>query len=88
MNTTTLQKCVTELKKESPNIQYVLGMLETIIEMSGQTISIPLNNNPTGFASYATATTPNITFTQSSGTTATDVPDFLSAGPVGNLTNS
>lgn len=33
MNITTLQKCVEELKKETPNISYVLGMLETVIEM-------------------------------------------------------
>lgn len=34
MNTTTLQKCVDELKKDAPNIPYILGMLETFIEMS------------------------------------------------------
>ena len=34
MNTNVLQKCVDELKKEQPNIQYVLGMLETVIELS------------------------------------------------------
>lgn len=33
MNITTLAKCVEELKKETPNISYVLGMLETVIEM-------------------------------------------------------
>lgn len=35
MNTTILQKCVAELKKESPNLQYVLGIMETLIDMSG-----------------------------------------------------
>ncbi len=35
MNITTLQKCVEELKKETPNISYVLGMLETVIEING-----------------------------------------------------
>ena len=34
MNTTILSKCVEELKKEQPNISYVLGMLETVIAMS------------------------------------------------------
>jgi hypothetical protein len=39
MNTTTLQKCVDELKKESPDIRYILGMLETYIELNTQTMS-------------------------------------------------
>lgn len=34
MNTSTLTKCVTELQKETPNIPYILGMLETFIELS------------------------------------------------------
>lgn len=33
MNTQILQKCVDELKKDSPNIPYILGTLETLIEM-------------------------------------------------------
>lgn len=35
MNTTILNKCIEELKKESPNISYILGMLETVVAMSG-----------------------------------------------------
>lgn len=38
MNISTLQKCVEELKKDAPNISYVLGMLETVIEMNGASI--------------------------------------------------
>lgn len=34
MNTNILKKCVEELKKESPKIDYVLGMLESVIELS------------------------------------------------------
>jgi len=34
MNTKILQKCVEELKKETYSKEYVLGMLETIIEMN------------------------------------------------------
>lgn len=34
MNTSILQKCVDELKNESPDIRYILGMLETFIELS------------------------------------------------------
>ena len=40
MNTSILIKCVDELKKDTPNLQYVLGMLETIIELSGSQMPI------------------------------------------------
>lgn len=33
MSKKILQKCVDELKKESPNIPYIQGILETLIEM-------------------------------------------------------
>lgn len=36
MNTKILQKCITELKTEKPKIDYVLGMLETLMEMTGK----------------------------------------------------
>lgn len=41
MQNTILQKCVEELKKENPKLDYVLGMLETVIEMSNSTPSVP-----------------------------------------------
>lgn len=44
MNTKVLTKCLEELSKESPNIEKVIGMLETIIEMSSSQplpISVP-----------------------------------------------
>lgn len=33
MNTKILQKCLDELKKEQPNVDYIRGMLETLVEM-------------------------------------------------------
>ncbi len=39
MNTEILTKCVAELRSDKPNIQYVLGMLETLVAMSAPTIS-------------------------------------------------
>lgn len=64
MNINTLTKCVEELKKETPNISYVLGMLETVIEMNGNQLPLPQYNVPNlipntyiradgGFNSYA-----------------------------------
>lgn len=40
MNTNILQKCIAELKAEKPRIDYVLGMLETLYEMS-EMYSVP-----------------------------------------------
>lgn len=37
MSTKILQKCVDELRKEQFSKEFVLGMLETLIDMSGQT---------------------------------------------------
>ena len=35
MNTQVLVKCLDELTKDKPNIEYVKGMLETLITLSG-----------------------------------------------------
>ncbi len=34
MNITILQKCIDELNSESPRLDYIRGMLETLIAMS------------------------------------------------------
>lgn len=49
MNINTLSKCVEELKKDAPNISYVLGMLETVIEMNGIQVPLPQYHIPTQF---------------------------------------
>lgn len=36
MNTTILQKCLSELEKETPKLDYVRGMLETLISLEPQ----------------------------------------------------
>lgn len=43
MNTTILTKCIEELKKDAPNISYIQGMLETLLELGGanQTRDLP-----------------------------------------------
>ena len=59
MNTKILQKCLDELKKEQPNVDYIRGMLETLVEMGDQVVvtravvepvkesSIAFNDSPT-----------------------------------------
>ena len=37
MNANILKKCIDKLKEEKPDIQYVLGMLETLFEMQQMT---------------------------------------------------
>lgn len=34
MNTAILSKCIEELKNEKPDLSYVRGMLETLVEMT------------------------------------------------------
>lgn len=34
MNNTILKKCLEELEKESPRLDYIRGMIETLIELS------------------------------------------------------
>lgn len=63
MNTNILQKCVEELKKETPNISYVLGMLETVIDMNGMPVSVPY--------SYPNPYMPNL------GSAITNVPHVM-----------
>jgi hypothetical protein len=51
MNTKIIQKCIEELKKETFSKEYVLGMLETFVEMSGSNLATPQytpNYNPNG----------------------------------------
>lgn len=47
MNTKILQKCVDEMKKDTFSKEYVLGMLETLIEMQ-ETVVLPHPFNHTG----------------------------------------
>lgn len=54
MNTSILRKCLEELGKDSPKLDYIRGMLETLIEMQGaqKTVLLP----PSTYI-------PNITYT-------------------------
>lgn len=40
MNTSILQKCLAELQKETPDLSYIRGMLETLIDMQPNTASV------------------------------------------------
>jgi hypothetical protein len=59
MNPKILQKCVEELKKETFSKEYVLGMLETVIEMSGGLVQIAAPYN--GVATTVSGVPPTTT---------------------------
>jgi hypothetical protein len=44
MNTKILQKCLDELNKEPFKIDKVIGMLETMIEMSGNEVKVNIDH--------------------------------------------
>lgn len=83
MNPNILKRCVEELKKEAPNIQYVLGMLETVIEMMPNITIGPSASWP---AQHETKTTPTRTETVSDEEVET--PGFLKTGTIGNIRNN
>lgn len=72
MNTQILQKCLDELKKEQPNIEYIKGMLETLILLSNPII--PIINN-----------TKEQHVTEQVKELVEDVPAYLRAGPIGGI---
>jgi hypothetical protein len=38
MNTKIIQKCLTELSKDAPDLSYVRGILETLIDMDAEPV--------------------------------------------------
>lgn len=80
MNTSILQKCLEELNKENPKIEYIKGMLETFIALAGNPpIITPQNNN-----SHVTEKIKELVRTESVSDEEA-VPDFLRPGRTGNI---
>lgn len=44
MQTNILQKVIDELNREMPRLDYIKGMLETLVEMQSPAVLIPENN--------------------------------------------
>ena len=77
MNTNLIKKCLVELDKESPNLSYLKGILESIVELSvREPVVIPY-------------TLPNInkTIDNSGSGLDTSIPNsyVASTGPIGKL---
>jgi hypothetical protein len=83
MNTNILQKCINELKNESPKLEYVIGVLETLIDMSPDS---PVKN-----AVFVKSTIDGgLTRVTSPLTENVDeeiIPDFVKTGPIGKITS-
>lgn len=75
MNTAILSKCLEELGKESPNIDYIKGMLETFIVLTG---GQPIINNTK--ENEITTRVKELVSEQGD-----DVPGFLKPGPIGKV---
>lgn len=81
MNTTILQKCVDELKNEKPDIRYILGMLETFIELSSGAVLVAKTNAPM----VIQPTTSTQTFIPADEED-TEIARKYVGGPIGNIT--
>jgi hypothetical protein len=46
MNTSILQKCVAELTKDSPDLSYIKGILETLIDITGVATTKIIETSP------------------------------------------
>ena len=78
MQNSILEKCVAELKKESPKIDYILGMLETLIQLGGAAPT------PSGLSNL----TPHVNVKETPATIPETESDLLarySGGPFGNI---
>ncbi len=75
MNTKILQKVLEELKKDKPSIDYLKGMIETLLEMSGGSVITYEQTIPKNL--------PTILSTEVDG--REEIPDFLKPGPIGNI---
>ena len=81
MNNNALIKCVDELKKETPNISYVLGVLETVIEMSGTVLPVSTTTHV-----QETTKTEGTIFRTDTGADEDDLGSALSRiGPIATL---
>lgn len=78
MNTKIIQKCIEELKKDTFSKEYVLGMLETYVEMSGGVSSTQYSIG----TPYIPTAPMNYT---SSNVDEEIVPDAVRVGPIANL---
>ena len=78
MQTNLLRKCVDELSKEKPDISYLKGVLETLIEVSGTPVATVKNIGNT----YGYPVNESLIKTDEE-----IIPDFLKAGPVGTMNN-
>lgn len=87
MQINILKKCVEELKKPEPKIDYVLGMLESVIELSAGNLGITLTPG------YGSITIPAVTDNLPTITSSSVLMDLNSTtdsyvttpGPIGKL---
>ncbi len=72
MNPAILNKCIAELGKDEPDLSYIRGMLETLVELSGN-VAAPISTT------HVTTRPLEVRVDEE------PVPEFLSAGPIGRI---
>ncbi len=75
MNITVLKKCLDELSKDNPRLEYAKGILETFIDLNTHTVA--LQNDVTEKVKELVRT--------ESVSDEEDVPPFLRPGPTGAI---
>lgn len=89
MNTTILSRCITELQQEKPDISYIRGALETLLEMSAPPPALPMPY--AGMTPhYTLENDPNVKRTESVADEEIDATTaaYLAGGPVAPLTET
>ena len=84
MNTQILQKCIEELKQDKPKIDYILGMLETVVAMSNNVLPTypPIYSNPNGTGGNGIGYPPPTVYNKSDEESFTE--KYLN-GPIGTI---
>ena len=83
MNTTILQKCVAELAKDTPDLSYIKGILETLIDITGAAIK---GDIPATTLSKIIETSPANIPTKVDEEEFTDNARAYATGPIGKIT--
>ena len=89
MNANIIKKCLEELSKKDFRKDYVIGLLESYYDMLAPNLAY---TGPTASSVVETIKEPFAAGSKKSKTAEKydeeEIPDFLKAGPVGNITQS
>lgn len=90
MHTKILEKCLEELRKDDPRKDYVIGMLETLVEMDSPTAAAPVrvHEDPLSIPDFPVVDLGNKKLVDKKNDNLTDEEKEFAAkmrGPIANL---